>query len=214
MTPLMRVATALAAVALTVGTAGCDRNESSPGPMVSTADSRGLQDYLARNKIVETSVSREDPAAPTVALPFPPGWVDAGQDSPDWSFGAIVYATPQDRGNPPTVIAAMSKLVGNADPDRILDYTPGETAKMGGFTPRDEPHRLKVSGFDAVQSEGSYLKSGRKRAIIATTVAIPATACLYILQINADGPDGEQGVLAEASRAVDRDTTITVSPHG
>ena len=66
-----------------------------------------------------------DTTAPRVDLPLPPGWADAGPNTPEWSLGAIIYSTPTDPANPPNIIAVMSKLTGNVDPAKIVEYAPG-----------------------------------------------------------------------------------------
>ena len=41
-----------------------------------------IVDYIRDNGIVETPVKRGDPGSPTIDLPFPPGWEDAGAEHP------------------------------------------------------------------------------------------------------------------------------------
>ena len=103
----------------------------------------------------------------------------------------------------------MSKLSGNVDPAKVLDYAPNEMKNMGGFTMAGEPVRLKISGFDAVQASGTYVKNDSKRTITQTTVVIPAKDGVFVLQMNADAPDGDQAVLADATKVLNDTTKIT-----
>jgi hypothetical protein len=103
----------------------------------------------------------------------------------------------------------MSKLTGNVDPAQILEYAPNEMRNMGGFAPIGNEVRLKISGYDAVQSGGTYIKNDTTRAIIQTTVAIPAADGVYVLQMNADAPAGEENVLADATKVLNDSTRIT-----
>ena len=204
-------AVAAAAVALT-GT-GCGRTETAPAPTTSTTAEKTaltIKDYIKEKSITEVAVKRSDPGAPKVFLPYPPGWVDAGSHTPEWSYGAILFAKPKDPNNPPNVIAVMEKLTGDVDPAKIVEYAPGEMKNQVGFTPVGEPRRLTVSGFNAAQSAGTYIKNTMKRAIIQTTVAIPVKDGVYVLQMNADAPDGDVAVLTEAMKAIDANTKITV----
>lgn len=206
---------ALVVVALTgSGCATSDRSgENASAPTTSATPATPIltiQDYIADNGITETAVRVTDTTAPRVDLPLPPGWADAGPNTPEWSLGAIIYSTPTDPANPPNIIAVMSKLTGDVDPAKIVEYAPGEMTNQTGFVPIGQPRRLRISGFEAAQSAGSYVKNSMKRAIIQTTVAIPAPDGVYALQMNADAPDGEQTVLAEATRVIDEKTAITL----
>src|ERR1700760_1196263 len=43
-----------------------------------------LVDYVKSNHIVEIAVHPGDPGAPTINLPLPKGWKDAGNRTPPW----------------------------------------------------------------------------------------------------------------------------------
>ena len=49
-----------------------------------------------------------------------------------------------------------------------------------------------LSGFDAFQLGGTYVKDGKKRVIAQKTVVIPGSDGLYVLQMNADALDGQE----------------------
>ncbi len=135
---------AIAAVALAVGLAGCgsdkktETTSSSSSPTsTSTAAPAGahktIVDYIKENGITEASVKRGDPGSPTIDLPFPPGWEDAGPKTPEWAYGAIVSTDPAFAADPPTVIALVSKLTGHVDPAKILEFAPGEIQNLPGY---------------------------------------------------------------------------------
>ena len=63
---------------------------------------------------------------PTINLPVPEGWEPAGEDTPDWAYGAILYTGPEAAEYTPSIVALVSKLTGNADPQKIIDLAPGE----------------------------------------------------------------------------------------
>lgn len=208
--------TALLAVAgtLAVGGSGCakTKTESAPAPTTTTTTvnkALTIQDYIKDNQITEKAIAPTEQGVPIIGLPYPPGWVNAGQNTPPWSFGAILFSTPKDPNNPPNVIAAMSKLTGNVDPAKILDYAPNEMRNMGGFKAVGDPVRLKISGYDAVQASGTYIKNDAARAIIQTTAVIPVTGGLYVFQMNADAPADEQNVLVDATKVLNEQTKIT-----
>ena len=94
----------IAAIALSFGLAGCasdTKTEAATSAETATttttteapttsAQASGpsytIVDYIKDNGIVETPIHRGDPGSPTVNLPFPPGWEDAGPRTPEWAW--------------------------------------------------------------------------------------------------------------------------------
>ena len=152
---------------------------------------------------------RGDPGSPTIDLPFPPGWADAGNRTPEWAYGAILATDPAMAQDPPTIIALVSKLTGNVDPAKILEYAPGEIKNLPGYDGAKEGSPSTLGGFDATQIGGTYTKGGVKRAIAQKTVVIPGQDGLYVLQLNADGTEDQMGALMDATSVIDEQTTIT-----
>ncbi|OBG17484.1 hypothetical protein A5765_06180 [Mycolicibacterium celeriflavum] len=220
---------AVAAVALGLGLAGCGSDTTSepaapsektstsaasnPAPPPASAKATGanytIVDYIRDNEIVETPVKRGDPGAPTINLPFPPGWSDAGPRAPEWAYGAIVSDDAAMAQDPPTVIALVSKLTGNVDPAKVLEFAPGEIQNLPGYEGAEEGSPSELSGFDAVQIGGTYTKDGVLRAIAQKTVVIPGQDGLFVLQLNADGREDQMGALMDATAVIDEQTTIT-----
>ena len=63
----------------------------------------------------------------------------------------------------------------------------------------------------AVQSQASYLRDDVRRYIAQKTVVIPGKdGALFVLQINADAPLGQDGAVIEAAKVINADTRITV----
>ena len=221
-------AVGIAAIALSLGLAGCSSDtetEATTSPETATtttttteapttsAQASGpaytIVDYIKDNNIVETPVHRGDPGTPTVNLPFPPGWEDAGPRTPQWAWGAMVFTDPAAANDPPTIIALMSKLTGNVDPAKILEFAPGELKNLPGYEGEGNGSASSLGGFDAWQMGGSYMKDGTKRMIAQKTVVIPGQNGLYVLQLNADGVEDQIGPLMDATAAIDEQTTIT-----
>ncbi|MCV7354542.1 envelope biogenesis lipoprotein LpqN [Mycolicibacterium fluoranthenivorans] len=178
----------------------------------STANASGqnytIMDYVKDNKIAETPVKRGDPGTPTVNLPIPEGWADAGAKAPDWAWGQIVLAGTPAGPVPPTITAIMSKLTG-ADPAKIIEYAPNELKNLPEYEGGNEGQTGKLGGFDAVQVGGTYVKDGQKLLIAQKTVLIPAGQDLFVLQLNAQGSEDDMGPLMDATTAIDDQTTIT-----
>ena len=223
-------AIAVAAIAIGIGLSGCGsdtKSEPSTSKQASTESSatsskaapttsaqaagpnKTIVDYIKENNIVESPVHRGDPGSPTINLPFPPGWEDAGTRTPDWAYGAIVSTDPAMGQDPPTIIALVSKLGGNVDPAKILEFAPGEIKNLPGYDGAAAGSPSTLGGFDATQIGGTYTKEGVKRAIAQKTVAIPGQDGLYVLQLNADGTEDQMGALMDATGAIDEQTTIT-----
>jgi hypothetical protein len=212
---------AIAAVALGLALAGCGSEEkkteatttqpttSAPAPANQAAKpNKTIVDYIKENGIVETPIKRGDPGSPTVNLPIPPGWEDAGPRTPQWAWGQVIFADPAAAADPSSITALMSKLTGPVDPAKIIEFTPGEIKNLPGYT-GDSGSASKLGGFDAWQVGGTYTKNGVKRAIAQKTVVIPGQDALFVMQLNADGPEPQMGVLVDAMNVIDQNTTIT-----
>lgn len=165
-------------------------------------------DYIRDSGIVETKVHPGDPGSPTIDLPYPPGWEDAGDRTPPWAWGAIYFTDPAMAAAPPSIIALVSKLTGNVYPNRVLWYAPGELKNMPDFEGGDGSVS-KLGGFDAWQIVGAYMRDGVKRAIAQKTVVIPVQDGLYVMQLNADGLEDQMKLLMDAMAVIDEQTTIT-----
>src|SRR4051794_16980965 len=127
MNKLTAVATAgVAAISLSLGVVGCGSDsktetktstststststatstskstETSASPAPAAGKNKTIQDYLKENQITEAPVKRGDPGSPNIDLAMPAGWSDAGGQTPDWAYGAVVFNTPQDPADPP-----------------------------------------------------------------------------------------------------------------
>ena len=168
-----------------------------------------IVDYIHENGIVETPVKRGDPGSPTIDLPFPPGWSDAGPRKPEWAYSAIVSDDPAMADDPPTIIALLSKLTGNVDPAKILEFAPGEIKNLPGYEGAEEGSPSTLSDFEAVQIGGTYTKDGVLRAIAQKTAVIPGQDGLFVLQLNADGREDQMTALMDATGVIDEQTKIT-----
>ena len=95
----------ITAVALSLALVGCGSNTktdtkastSTPtattttkppptSPAAAAGPNKTIQDYIKENQIVQTPIRRGDPGSPTINLPIPPGWSDAGPSTPDWAY--------------------------------------------------------------------------------------------------------------------------------
>ena len=221
---------AVAAIAVGIGLSGCGSDtkteptaskqtsaessttasKAAPStPAQAAGPNKTIVDYIKENNINETPVHRGDPGSPTINLPFPPGWEDAGDRTPGWAYSAILSSDPAMAQDPPTVIALVSKLTGNVDPAQILAFAPGELKNLPGYEGAADGSPTSLGGFDATQIGGTYTRDGVKRAIAQKTVVIPGQDGLYVLQLNADGTEDQMGALMDATTVIDEQTTIT-----
>ena len=174
------------------------------------AEGANLNQYIVDNKIAEIPFKKGDPGSPTIAFPFPPDWSSAGDRTPDWAYGAIIYSKAVDPSDPPFMYAIGSKLTGNVDPEKILQLAPGQLDELPQFTPREAPHRDKVGGFDAIDYVGTYVGEGQARAVGQQTIVIPGKDALFVLQLNGEAPKGQEQVVIDAAKIIGDQTQITV----
>lgn len=221
----MTAATAgLAAVTLSFVLAGCDSDSTSETPAPATTTTAEalapaeidepndtLHDYIVDNDITEVPFEPGDPGSPDFDFPFPEGWSDA-PEIPEWAYGAIVYDTPDNPADPPSIIATGSKLTGNVDPARVLEYAAGELRNLPEFEPSGDPDPTDLGGFDAVEFAGSYVNDGTARTISQETVVVPVNDAFYIVQLEATALAGQADVIRDAMRVINEQTTITAQP--
>jgi Probable lipoprotein LpqN len=176
------------------------QNAPGPGPTIAT--------YIQDNGIVETPVNRGDPGAPTVNMPIPGGWADAGQDTPDWAYSAIIFTGAEAGDYTPSIVALLSKLTGNVDQQKVLALAPAELNNLPGFKPMGAGSASTLSGFPAYQLGGTWVQDGQTKLVAQKTVVIPGKDGVYVLQLNADGLQDQLGTVSPATTTVDDQTTI------
>jgi hypothetical protein len=228
--PLKVCGTAIAVIALGVALTSCgSKTETTPSSSTSTTTSseksttskpnstpaagknETIADYIKEAGLTETPVKRGDAGSPTIDLPVPDGWATAGDKTPDYAYGAIIATDPTFASDPPSVTAIVSKLTGNVDTAKLVEYAPGELNNLPGFDGPKQAETTTLGGFDAVQLGGSYVKDGVQRMIAQKTVIIPAAdnSGTFVLQLNADGTEDQMGPLMDATSVIDEKTTIT-----
>jgi len=165
-----------------------------------------IADYIASNHFPESPVQKGDPGSPYIHLPMPPGWQTANQ-TPQL-YGAIVVAQPANPAEPPTITELFSKLTGNVDPAEIIHYAPGELQNLPGYQGSGNGHPSTVSGFQAWQITGTYQRDGTTRSAAQETVVIPSQGAVFVLQLNADSLQSDEGALMDAMNIVGAQTSI------
>ena len=228
-------AAGVAAVGLSLVLAGCSPAEKastattsatpevwtgSPAPAKGEGEGHGgeapaagatLHQYIVDNKIAEVPFKKDEPGTPTIDFPFPPDWVAAGDRTPDWAYGAIVYGKPVDPNDEPFMYAIASKLTGEVDPDKILELASGQLDELPDFEPiNGPPERTTFGGFDAVSYSGTFVEEGKPRAVGQETIVIPGTGALFVLQLNGEAPKGQEQVVIDAANLIREKTTITL----
>ena len=150
------------------------------------------------------------PPPPSINLPVPDGWAPiSAEEQPEWAYDVIVYRGPAAGDDPANIVAIVSKLSGDVDPQAILDAAPGELNNLPGYASKNQGKTSTLSEYPAFQLDGTWVKNGVTRLIAQKTVVIPAADGLYVLQLNADGLESSSQVLGAATDVIDNDTTIT-----
>ncbi|MGW0159678.1 LpqN/LpqT family lipoprotein [Mycobacterium sp. NPDC003323] len=179
------------------------RDEDAPGPNDTIAS------YIQDNGIEETPVKPGDPGSPVIELPFPDGWEDAGADTPEWAYSAMVYTGPEAAEYTPSIMALVSKLTGDVDPDKIIELAPGELENLPGYEGWNEGDESTLSGFPAFQLGGTWQQDGLTKIVAQKTVVIEAADGLYVLQLNADGLENQADIIGAATDVIDSETVVT-----
>jgi len=179
------------------------RDEDAKGPHPTIAS------YIQENNIQETPVKRGDPGSPTIDLPIPDGWAPGGEDTPEWAYGAIVYTGPDAGDYTPSIVALVSKLTGNVDPQQIIDLAPGELNNLPGWKAMNEGEASTLGEYPAYQLGGTWVQDGQTKIVAQKTVVIPGSDGLYVLQLNADGLEDQKEIIGAATDVIDSQTTIT-----
>jgi len=170
-----------------------------------------LNQYIVDNKIAEVPFKKGDPGTPTVEFQLPPGWTAAGDQKPDWAYGAIFY---EEMGglkddDSPYIYAIASKLTGDVDPQKILELAPGQLDELPGFKAIRGPDRTKFDGYDSVDYVGYFMQDGKLRAVGQETIVVPGKDALFVLQLNGEAPRGEEQVVIDAVDLIRIQTQIT-----
>jgi len=222
MKPTRRLASA-AGIALTVSLAlsacgGSDEPKKDPAPAKSsakpspsaTASALTVPEYIKQAGATETVLTREDSDGVTVDLPVPDGWETTKDYGDAGSYGAIVYKGAADPANPPHVLALFSKLEGDVEAGKILEYAPQELRNLDGFKELSPASPSKLGGYDAVQYGGTVDIEGKTMLIAQKTVVVPAASGgLYVLQLNAYATQDEADVLTAVMNDIDSSTSIS-----
>jgi hypothetical protein len=175
-----------------------------PGPNPTIAS------YIQQNGITETATHRGDPGGPTIELPIPDGWADAGRDTPATAYWAIIDTGPEAAKYTPSIVATVSKLVGNVDQQKLLDLAAGELKNLPGFKPMGDGSTGTLANFPASQFGGTWTQGAQTRAVAQKTVVIPAAGAVYLLRLNADCLEDQVGQALPATITIDEKATIAV----
>lgn len=194
--------TSSTSVASTAATSAAPATSGTPGAQ----PRKTIADYITENHITETPIHRGDAGSPTINLPLPDGWkVD---ETVSTSYGGIVLSQPANPADPPRIVAIVSKLTGDVDQAKLLQYAPGTLQSLPGFDGGDGTAST-LSGFQAWQLNGTYTKDGAKRVAAQKTVVIPGQGGVFVLELDADAAGSDQGPLMDAVKIIDDQTTIT-----
>jgi hypothetical protein len=163
--------------------------------------------YINKNNIQETTVTHSTAGAPTVDLPVPEGWtwIPEGADAP---YGGFVLNTPTNPNDPAKIIAIVEKLTGDVDTDKLLADAPGEVKNLPGYN-GNHGQKSTLSGYPADLIGGSYTKNGVTRMVAQKTVVIRGKDGIYLLQLDAEGPQVDGNALMGATDVIDQKTRIT-----
>jgi hypothetical protein len=169
-----------------------------------------IASYLQQNNITSTPVHKGDPGAPAINFPIPDGWADAGPDAPPTAYWAIVDNGPEAAKYSPSIVATVSKLDGDVDPQKLIELAGGSTKNLPGFKPMGDGSEDNLGGFPAFQLGGTWTKDGQTKAVADKVVVINGADNIYLLELNADCLEDQVAQALPATITIDEKTTITV----
>jgi len=197
--------------AMTGSSAPAGQGEATEAATDAPEVGANLNQYIVDNKIAEVPFKKDEPGTPTISFPLPTDWIPAGDRTPEWAYGAIVYDKAKDSNDPPYMYAIASKLTGNVDANKVLELAPGQLDELPGFKPvNGAPQRVTFGGYDAISYVGTYEWEGKSRSVGQETVVIPGKDGLFVLQLNAEATAGQEQVVIDAGDAIRAKTTITL----
>lgn len=168
-----------------------------------------IASYFKDSKITATPVHRGDPGAPAVNFPIPDGWADAGPDTPATAYWAIVDNGPEAAKYPPSIVATLSKLDGDVDPQKLIELAGGATKNLPGFKQMGDGSEDNLGGSPAYQLGGTWTQDGRERAVADKVVVINGNGNIYLLELNADCLPDQVPQALPATATIDEKTTIS-----
>ncbi|HEX2285126.1 MAG TPA: LpqN/LpqT family lipoprotein, partial [Mycobacterium sp.] len=122
---------------------------------------------------------------------------------------AVIYTGPEAAQYTPSIVALVSKLTGNVDPQAIIDLAPGELQNLPGWSAMNEGEVSTLGEYPAYQLGGTWTDGGQTKIVAQKTVVIPGADGLYVLQLNADGLEDQAEIVSAATEVIDAETTIT-----
>jgi hypothetical protein len=168
-----------------------------------------IASYFKDSKITATPVHRGDPGAPTINFPIPDGWADAGPDTPATAYWAIVDNGPEAAKYTPSIVATLSKLDGDVDPQKLIELAGGATKNLPGFKPMGDGNEDNLGGSPAYQLGGTWTQDGQEKAVAEKVVVINGNDNIYLLELNADLLPDQVPQALPATITIDEKTTIT-----
>lgn len=166
--------------------------------------------YFEQSHITATPVHKGDPGAPTIDFPIPDGWADAGPDTPATAYWAIVDNGPEAAKYTPSIVATLSKLDGDVDPQKLIELAAGATKNLPGFKQMGDGNEDNLGGFPAYQLGGTWTQDGKEKAVAEKVVVINGNDNIYLLELNADCLPDQVPQALPATITIDEKTKINV----
>jgi hypothetical protein len=166
--------------------------------------------YFKDAHINAKPVHKGDPGAPTINFPIPDGWADAGSDTPPNAYWAIVDNGPEAAKYTPSIVATVSRLEGDVDPQKLIELAAGATKNLPGFKQMGDGNEDNLGGFPAYQLGGTWTQDGKEKAVAEKVVVINGKDdVIYLLELNADALPDQVPKALPATITIDEKTTIT-----
>jgi probable lipoprotein LpqN len=88
-------------------------------------------------------------------------------------------------------------------------YAPNELGNLPGFETPKRALTGTLGGYSAIVAAGTYLKDGRRRAIVQQAVVVPSRSGLQVLQFNAESLQGALQLIIDVSTVINQQSRIS-----
>ena len=153
-----------------------------------------IADYVEQNKIIEAPVTKDEPGLRrSTSRCRRTGWPPAPQARVGLRCDRLRQG--QESADPPFMTAIYSKLTGNVDAAKVLEYAPGMLENLPGYEQDGDFKKETLSSSESIAFQVLTSRTMCGALHRAEDRRHPKGDALFVLQLNADAPLGQDDVI-------------------